>query len=135
MVCLQIHDLAVSNLSWLYLLLNLCSMTILHVKGHVVVVIYHSKSTKPIPLKRPLSYNQLIFQASLSILRCCSSLSCCGRWLDIRPTCGRVGGQLGLAVLSWFVLQNFCTCDLILSIYRRQLFSQGTLVYILPSLQ
>jgi hypothetical protein len=31
-VCSQMHDLTVVNLSWLYLLLNLCSISVLHVK-------------------------------------------------------------------------------------------------------
>jgi hypothetical protein len=68
---LQRHDSTATNLSGFYLLSNLCCMAVLHVKGYVVVVIYQAGSAKPIMRERPLTYHQLTFQPSPSILRCC----------------------------------------------------------------
>jgi hypothetical protein len=46
-------------------------MTVLHVKGHVVVAIYQVRNDKPITWERPLTYHQLTFQPIPSILRYC----------------------------------------------------------------
>jgi hypothetical protein len=40
-------------------------MTVLHLKWHVVVVIYHSENAKPITRERPFSYEQLPFNQAL----------------------------------------------------------------------
>jgi hypothetical protein len=79
-VCLQMHDLDVANLSWLYLSLNLCFMQILYVKGYMVVVVYQVGSVKLIKRERPLTYHQVTFQSRPLITRWCWSSRFFWRW-------------------------------------------------------